>query len=218
MTTSKLQHVLERGYLIVGTGNTNVPWHYKDDNNELAGFDVEMGRILAKSLFDDPSKVVFLEQDPDARIENVLSDKVDIVFQGMSISAYRMQQVTFSVPYYTEGVGLIMNAKGKHKNHAALVAAQKAGEKVTIAVVQNPDAHEAVEEMVEGATDLQVKDAGEIYQAVDAGNADAGMADLSSIIWLVNKHAEKYVDSGFQPTRRTTAVRCIPSSRCGSTT
>ena len=34
--SSKLQEVLDRGYLIVGTGSTNAPWHFYDDNgNEI---------------------------------------------------------------------------------------------------------------------------------------------------------------------------------------
>ena len=56
---SKLQRVLGRGRLIVGTGSTNVPWHFKDEKGEWVGFDIEMGRILAKALFGDPNKVEF---------------------------------------------------------------------------------------------------------------------------------------------------------------
>jgi polar amino acid transport system substrate-binding protein len=43
---SKLHDVLERGYLIVGTGSTNVPWHSVNEKGEYDGFDIEMARIL----------------------------------------------------------------------------------------------------------------------------------------------------------------------------
>lgn len=42
----KLQEVLDRGYLIVGTGSTNAPWHFYDDNGNLCGFDVSMAKSL----------------------------------------------------------------------------------------------------------------------------------------------------------------------------
>ena len=74
---SKLQVVLERGYLIVGTGSTNVPWHSINANGEYEGFDIEMGRILATGLFGDPSKVQFVEQASDQRIPNTLADDGD---------------------------------------------------------------------------------------------------------------------------------------------
>ena len=195
--SSKLQEVLQRGKVIVGTGSTNVPWHFKDDNGELAGFDIEMGRILAKALFDDETKVEFVEQSPDARIPNLLTNKVDISIQFMTISPVRLQQVAFSVPYYTEGIGLILNANGPYKSYEDLVSAQKAGEEVKIAVLQNVDAAAVVQEMLAGAVDNQYQDQGLVYQAVDSGRAAAGMVDLSSIKWLANKQPEKYIDSGF---------------------
>src|SRR5690606_39473975 len=64
---SKLQEVLSRGKLIVGTGSTNPPWHFEDANGELQGMDIDMARLLAKGLFDDPTKVEFVKQAADAR-------------------------------------------------------------------------------------------------------------------------------------------------------
>ena len=64
----KLEEVLSRGHLIVGTGSTNAPWHFYDDNGQLAGFDVSMAKILAKSLFGDPEAVKFVEQSSDERV------------------------------------------------------------------------------------------------------------------------------------------------------
>jgi polar amino acid transport system substrate-binding protein len=196
-TKSKLQKVIERGKLIVGTGSTNVPWHFKDDKGNLVGFDIDMGRILAKALFGDPNKVEFVEQSPDARIPNLLADKVDVTFQFMTISPARWQQVAFSVPYYTEGIGLILPAGGKYKNYDDLAAAQQSGKQVTIAILQNVDAADIVQRMVKGAKDDQYENQGLVYQAINSGRADAGAVDLSSIMWLASKNPDKYLDSGF---------------------
>lgn len=89
--SSKLQEVMERGHLIVGTGSTNAPWHFYDDDGELAGFDVEMAKILANSLFGDPEAVEFVEQSSDERVPNLVNGNVDICFQFMTISAERAQ-------------------------------------------------------------------------------------------------------------------------------
>lgn len=194
---SKLQQVLDRGHLIVGTGSTNVPWHYKDEKGELVGFDIEMGRILAQALFNDPTKVEFVEQSPDARIPNLLTDKVDITFQFMTISPNRLQQVAFSVPYYTEGIGLILPTGGKYKNYQEMVDAKARGEDITIAILQNVDAAANVQEMLKGAKDDQYENQGLVYQAINSGRADAGAVDLSSIMWLASKEPDKYLDSGF---------------------
>jgi polar amino acid transport system substrate-binding protein len=195
--TSKLQEVLARGHLIVGTGSTNVPWHFKDDAGVLQGFDIEMGKILARGLFKDETKVQFVEQAPDARIPNLITDKVDITFQFMTISPLRSQQVAFTVPYYTEGIGLILPAKGKYKSYSEMVAAKKAGKEIVIAVLQNVDAKMIVNNAIQGARDDQYENQGLVYQAINSGRADAGMVDLSSVMWLASKEPEKYLDSGF---------------------
>ena len=54
ISDSKLIEVLDRGHLIVGTGSTNPPWHFEDADGNLQGMDIDMARLLAKGLFDDP--------------------------------------------------------------------------------------------------------------------------------------------------------------------
>lgn len=194
---SKLQEVLERGYLIVGTGSTNVPWHSVNENGEYEGFDIDMAKLLAFALFGDENKVEFVEQASDQRVPNTLADKVDITFQFMTISAARSQQVAFSIPYYTEGIGLIMKTGGKYQSYAELAQAVADGKDVTIAILQNAEAADNVQHMLPGALDDQYESQGLVYQAVDSGRADAGAVDLSSIKWLASKNPEKYTDSGF---------------------
>ena len=42
----RLQEVLDRGKLIVGTGSTNAPWHFKDADGNLVGFDVDRKSVV----------------------------------------------------------------------------------------------------------------------------------------------------------------------------
>ena len=112
---SKLDEVLARGKLIVGTGSTNAPWHFKDESGNLVGFDIDIAKIIAKGLFNDDTKVEFVDQASDARIPNVTTGKVDITCQFMTVTAERAQQVAFTIPYYREGVALLVSANGKMK-------------------------------------------------------------------------------------------------------
>lgn len=109
--TSLLRTVLDRGKLIVGTGSTNPPWHFEDDQGKLTGMDIAMARILAKGLFDDETKVEYVQQDANARIPNITTGKVDVVIQFMTISPARAQLVAFSRPYYVEGAALMTAPK-----------------------------------------------------------------------------------------------------------
>ena len=197
MPTDVFKRVMERGHVLVGSGTSNAPWHFHDDDGTLAGFDIEMGRILAKALFDDPARATFVLQAPDERIPNVLGDKVDVTIQFMSFSAARLREITFSVPYYTEGIGLLLSARGAYRDYGELVSATRDGSGVTVGVLHNPGAEAEVEEMLAGARAEQLPDMATIYAAVESGRVDAGMADLSSVKWLASRHPELYIDSGF---------------------
>lgn len=138
---SKLDEVLKRGHLLVGTGSTNAPWHFQGADGKLQGFDIDIGRIVAKGLFNDPSKVEFVVQSSDARIPNLLTNKVDMSCQFITVTASRAQQVAFTLPYYREGVGLLLPANSKYQQIEDL---QAAGDDVTVAVLQNVYAEELV--------------------------------------------------------------------------
>ena len=190
----KLADVLARGKLIVGTGSTNPPWHFRDEAGNLAGFDIDVAKIVAKGLFDDPEKVEFVDQTSDARIPNVVTDKVDITCQFMTVTAARAQQVAVTIPYYREGVGLMLQAGSKYADYAALKAA---GSAVTIAVLQNVYAEDLVHQALPEAKVDQYGEQDLIYQALDAGRADAVATDQSSISWLLVQQAGKYKDGGY---------------------
>ena len=119
---SLLRAVLDRGHLIVGTGSTNAPWHFENDAGELEGMDITMGRIIAQALFDDPTKIEFVKQDAQQRIPNIVTGKVDVTLQFMTISGVRAQLINFTRPYYVEGVALMTRPDGAAKTFDELKA------------------------------------------------------------------------------------------------
>jgi len=192
--TDKLNEILDRGYLVLGTGSTNAPWHFKDENGELVGFDVDMGRIVAKALFDDPDKIKFVNQSGDARIPNLVTNKVDLACQFMTVTGSRAQQVEFTVPYYREGVGLLLINNGKYKNYSELV---KGKSKVVVAVLQNVYAEDMVHAALPEATVDQYESVDLMYQALNSGRANAAATDQSSLNWFMLKNPKRYLDSGY---------------------
>jgi len=191
---AKLDDVLARGTLVVGTGSTNAPWHFKDASDTLQGFDVDMAKIVAKALFGDAEKVEFVNQSSDARIPNITTGKVDMTCQFMTVTGERAQQVNFTIPYYREGVGLMLQESGQYADYDALKAA---GSSVTIAVLQNVYAEELVHKALPEATVDQYESQDLLYQALQSGRADAAATDQSSIAWYVTQNPGQYKDAGY---------------------
>src|SRR5436309_5462546 len=104
----KLQEVLNRKMLIVGTGSTNPPWHFEDEQGNLIGIDIDLARLVAKGLFEDPTKVQFVREAPDARIPNLVTNKIDVVFQFMTVTQLRAQRCYVTIPYYLDGAALFL--------------------------------------------------------------------------------------------------------------
>lgn len=192
--SSKLQEVLDRGYLIMGTGSTNPPWHFIDENNALTGFDVDMGRLVAKALFGDPDKIEYVQQSGDARIPNLATGKVDLTCQFMTVTAERAQQVEFTIPYYREGVGLLLMADGDYADYDALMAG---GSDVTVAVLQNVYAEDMVHQALPEATVDQYDSVDLMYQALNSGRAEAAATDQSALRWFMVQNPGRYVDAGY---------------------
>ena len=190
----QLQDVLARGKLIVGTGSTNPPWHFRDEKGDLVGFDIDIGRIIAKGLFNDPTKVDFIDQSSDARIPNITTGQVDITCQFMTVTAARAQQVAFTIPYYREGVGLLLAKGGTYADYNALKAA---GSGVTISVLQNVYAEDMVHQALPEAKVDQYDSVDLMYQALNSGRAAAAATDMSSLRWFMKQNPGKYVDAGY---------------------
>jgi polar amino acid transport system substrate-binding protein len=190
----KFQEVLQRGKLIVGTGSTNPPWHFRDEKGQLAGFDIDIAKIIAKGLFNDANKIEFVTQASDARIPNITTGKVDITCQFMTVTAARAQQVAFTLPYYREGVGLLLLKGGSYANYDALKAA---GNKITVAVLQNVYAEEMVHQALPEAKVDQYDSVDLIYQALNSKRADAAATDMSSLRWFMKQNAGRYQDAGY---------------------
>ena len=190
----KLQEVLDRGKLIVGTGSTNAPWHFQDAEGNLVGFDVDMAKLVAKGLFDDPEAIEFVNQSGDARIPNLVTDKVDITCQFMTVTAGRAQQVEFTIPYYREGVGLLLMADGDYADYDAL---KTGGGDVTVSVLQNVYAEDMVHAALPEATVDQYESVDLMYQALNSGRADAAATDQSSLAWFMTQSPGRYKDAGY---------------------
>lgn len=195
---SLLGKILDRGKVVVGTGSTNPPWHFEDENGNLVGFDIVLATILAGGLFgldqeqvmagEEPRKYIdFVVHEADARIPDLLSDKVDINFQFMTVTASRALQVAFTVPYYREGVSILLPIDSEFNSLAEM---QDKG--LTIAILANVFAEDMVRRGVNDATVEQFDSVAATVAALDAGRVDAVAIDQSTARWMVAQNPDEY--------------------------
>jgi polar amino acid transport system substrate-binding protein len=166
---------------------------FENDAGELVGMDITMGRILAKGLFDDTTKVEFVMQDPAQRIPNVTTNKVDISIQFMTMTAQRSQLIHFSRPYYVEGIALLTLPNAENKTFDKLLAG---GSATRISILQNVDAEANVRIVLPEAQVMQIDTQANVLQALESKRVDGAAVDLSTVRWLASRNPDKYFDAG----------------------
>ncbi|MDK2889189.1 MAG: polar amino acid transport system substrate-binding protein, partial [Thermoanaerobacter sp.] len=89
------------------------PFNYFDENNQLTGFDVEIGRALAEKM---GMKPVPIATPWEGLISGLKAKKYDAILGSMTITPERQKQVDFSDPYYVSGPQLFVRNDSNIKN------------------------------------------------------------------------------------------------------
>ena len=104
---NELEKVKAAGKLVVGVEGTYPPFTYHDDNGELTGLDVELGKALAEKL---GVEVEFQEAAWDSLLIGIDTERFDTVINSVSITDERAEKYDFSDPYYYEARHVVVRA------------------------------------------------------------------------------------------------------------
>lgn len=93
--------------LRVGTEPTFAPFEFqKEGSKDYDGFDMDLARAVGKQM---GVKVEIVNMGFDALIPALNANNIDMVAAGMSITDERKNAVSFSEPYYTSGLIIMVN-------------------------------------------------------------------------------------------------------------
>ncbi len=100
-----------RGKMTLGTKFDQPLFGLKNPtNNQVEGFDVEIGKIIAKAIFgsDITNKIDYQETTSKVREDAVKDGKVDVVVATYTINDARKQIIDFAGPYYIAGQDILV--------------------------------------------------------------------------------------------------------------
>ena len=104
----KMEEIKERGKLIAGVKDSVFLFGFIDpDTNELAGFDVDICKELAKKLGVD---VEFKTVTSKNRIPMLAQNSVDMLAATMTHKFERDEKIDFSITYFMDGQKLLVKA------------------------------------------------------------------------------------------------------------
>lgn len=102
----------QKGELTIGLEGTFSPYSYRK-NNKLTGFEVDLGKAVAKEM---GLKAKFVPTKWDSLIAGLGSGKYDVVMNNITQTPERAKQYNFSTPYIKSRYALIVPTDSKIKN------------------------------------------------------------------------------------------------------
>jgi ABC-type amino acid transport substrate-binding protein len=93
---NRVDAIKDRGELIVGMTLQFEPQMYRDANDEPAGYDVELVKMLAADL---EVELNIQDLEFDALIPGMLADQFDLISVGLVGRPARLEQLWFTCPY-----------------------------------------------------------------------------------------------------------------------
>lgn len=84
------------GKIVIGLDDNYPPMGFRDENNEITGFDVDLAKEATKCL---NREVEFKPIDWSSKEAELKSGRVDVLWNGLDITEERKENMLFSDPY-----------------------------------------------------------------------------------------------------------------------
>ena len=105
---SKVDEIQLQGKFVAGVKFDFQPFGFLDENNQLAGFEIDLMREFAKRWLGDANAVEFVQVTSANRIDMLVANSVDIVAASMTHKREREDLIDFSQTYYVDGQSLLV--------------------------------------------------------------------------------------------------------------
>jgi polar amino acid transport system substrate-binding protein len=165
----------------MGTEGAYPPYNFINDKKEVDGFERQLGDELCKRA---NLSCVWVVNEWDSIIPNLLAGNYDTIIAGMSITEERDKVIDFTEAYYPPAPSFYVALSGANPNLKSAVIAAQTG---TI---------QAGHVASTGATLVEFATPDETIAAVRNGEADAVLADSDYLAPIIKDSAGKLVQVG----------------------
>ena len=100
----------EKDTLIIGIDDSFAPMGFRDDNNEIVGFDIDLATAAAEKM---GAEVEFQPIDWSTKESELSSGRIDLIWNGYTVTEERKEKVLFTKPYLENAQVVITLADSK---------------------------------------------------------------------------------------------------------
>ncbi len=165
----------------IGIFSDDAPFCYQDADGTFKGYDVELGKRIAKELLGDEKKITWVTMNPADRIPYLQTDKVDLQLADFTVTDERAKSVDFTLAYEKVSIGVVSSDKTPITS-----VDQLKGKTLAVNTGTTADAY-----FTENAPDVKLIKIDAItdgYQALTTGRADAFAQDNTLLLSWAKKN------------------------------
>ena len=160
---TSLKAVKDKGKFVLGLDDAFPPMGYRDDNNEIVGYDIDLAKEAAKRL---GVQLVLQPIDWNAKEQELNTGKIDCIWNGFTITPDREQAMSFTKPYLKNAQVVVVKKDSGYKTLASLKGKKvglQAGSSAADALESAKDFKASLKQVVEfkdnltALMDLEVK-------------------------------------------------------------
>jgi polar amino acid transport system substrate-binding protein len=96
---NSLQNIQDKEEIIIGLDDTFAPMGFRDEEGKIIGFDIDLANEVANRI---GVKATFKPCEWDGIIFDLRSKKIDLIWNGLTITPEREKQIAFSTPYFDD--------------------------------------------------------------------------------------------------------------------
>jgi polar amino acid transport system substrate-binding protein len=103
--------------LVIGIDDKFAPMGFRDENNEIVGFDIDYAKAAGEKM---GKEVVFQPIDWSAKESELNSGRIDLIWNGYTITDERKEKVLFTNPYLKNAQVIVTKASSDISDMADL--------------------------------------------------------------------------------------------------
>ena len=184
------EYVENNGKLILGLDDSFPPMGFRDDNDNIVGFDIDLAEAVSKNL---GVELVIQPIEWSAKEQELATKNIDCIWNGFSITDDRLANLTMSIPYMENTIAMVVvngsDIKTKEDMAGKNLAVQGGS---SAEETLNSDVNTEFRESL-GEVNGSFKDYVTALMDLETGNSDAVLMDSVVANYMINEAGKDFV-------------------------
>lgn len=192
---------IKPGVLMVGLDDNYPPMQFRDENNELVGFDIDFTNAIGEQM---GLEIEYYPIAWEGIFEALKTDRYDVIISSVSMTKERLENFSFTKPYLANGQVIVS------KPGDTVIESPKDLAGFRVGVQTNTTADEACKKFIENEGIefelIRYDDIIQTFEALSANRIDYIVVDYAVAMDYQSKHPESFYITGAQMTNEPIAV------------